>query len=610
MPPQNKKFNDLDALENVTLSRTATEQILTFTDQRWDAVQLETLNVIEQVMRNTIRESQLQEAKRNVPTLISFSLPQDQASLVAELVSQFVVPNSLPSDEQTSQRKQEARDTVIPVQRTFMAGETVVQRGQVITPLILEALQRYDLVQPPDTSMEMVAAGVLVALATAFASLYFYRRKLAPVTAPRNLAFLAITFLLFLYGARLIIPNHTIIPYLFPIPAFGLTIASLFSIEVGMVLSLILSILAAYGLPNSFDLTLFYLMSSMCGILVLGRGRRVASFFWAGLIVGLAGSAVIVSYRLFESVTDWFGIATLIGAAIFNGIASTSLALILQFLLSQLLGMTTALQLLEISRPDHPLLQHMMRNAPGSYQHSLQVANLAEQAAEAIGADALLVRVGAIYHDIGKSSNPLFFIENQIPGVGNPHNDLDPISSATIILNHVSDGIKLARKHRLPPRIQDFIREHHGTAITRYQYAKALEAVSGDTTKVNLDQFRYPGPRPRSRETALLMLADGCEARARAELPKTEEELREIVKKTVDFTAQEGQLDGTSLTLRDLSTITNSFVNTLRNTHHPRLRYPEIKKAPVTEEEKETEPSSKEPGSTKPASPATPQTSL
>ncbi len=603
-----QKLADLAALENVTLSQGVTEQILSFSDQRWDSVQLETLSVLEQVMRNSIRESQLNEAKRNVPTLVSFALPQDQASLVAELVSQFVIPNSLQSDEQTALRKQEARDNVEPAQRTFAAGETIVQRGQVITPLILEALQVYDLIQPQDNSNEIIAAAVLVALTALFASLYFFRRKQSPGYIPRNLASLSATFLMFLYTARLIVPNHTVIPYLFPIPAFGLTIASLFSLELGMVFSLILSILAAFGLPNSFDLTLFYILSSLCGILVLGRGRRVASFFWAGLAVGVAGSSVVLSYRLFDSVTDPFGIATLIGAAVFNGIASASLALILQFLLSQILGMTTALQLLEISRPDHPLLQYVMRNAPGTYQHSLQVANLAEQAAESIGADALLVRVGAIYHDVGKSSNPLFFIENQIPGVGNPHNDLDPISSATIILNHVSDGVKLARKHHLPPRIQDFIREHHGTAITRYQYAKALEAVDGDTGKVNLDQFRYPGPRPRSRETALLMLADGCEARARAELPKTEEELREIVKKTIDFTTQEGQLDDTSLTLRDLSVILDSFVNTLRNTHHPRLRYPEIKKAPVESQDAAAQTPAPEVGSANPAAPASSET--
>jgi cyclic-di-AMP phosphodiesterase PgpH len=236
---------------------------------------------------------------------------------------------------------------------------------------------------------------------------------------------MALTLLIFLFAARLTIPNRTILPYVFPLPAFGLTIASLFTAEIGLIFSLVLSILAAYGLPNSLDLTLFYILSSLCGILVLGRARRIANFIWAGIAIGVAGTAVVTAYRLPETTTDLFGIATLALAAVFNGFASASLALLLQFLFSQILGLTTSLQLLDISRPDHPLLQFIMRNAPGTYQHSLQVANLAEQAAEAIGADALLVRVGALYHDAGKATNPSFFIENQIPGQGNPHDELD-----------------------------------------------------------------------------------------------------------------------------------------------------------------------------------------
>jgi hypothetical protein len=207
----------------------------------------------------------------------------------------------------------------------------------------------------------------------------------------------------------------------------------------------------------------------------------------------------------------------------------------------------------------------------------LQVANLAEQAAEAIGADALLVRVGALYHDAGKAANPSYFIENQIPGKGNPHEALDPISSAKIIIHHVTDGDAIAHKHRLPHRLIEFINEHHGTTVTRYQFARALQAVNGDTSKIDEEIFRYPGPRPQSRETAILMLADGCEARARAELPKTEEELRGVVKKVIEYCQKEGQLDDTKLTMKDLNLIAESFVHTLQNAYHPRLQYPDIK---------------------------------
>ena len=311
--------------------------------------------------------------------------------------------------------------------------------------------------------------------------------------------------------------------------------------------------------------------------LVLGKGRRLASFFIAGIAVGIAGAAVVAAYRLSDQLTDWMGIATLLASALLNGLASASLALLLQYLFSQVLGVTTALQLLDLLRPDHPLLQHMLVNAPGSYQHSLQVANLAEQAAETIGADGTLVRVGAIYHDCGKSANPLFFMENQFSTRVNPHDDLDPFSSAATILRHVNDGVALARKYRLPGNVQDFIREHHGTMLARYQYARALELVDGDPTQVDDEKFRYPGPKPRSKETALLMLADGVEARARSEMPKNEEELRQTIKKVFDFLAKEEQLENTTLTFRDLSMVRESSSKTLLNIYHPRIQYPEIR---------------------------------
>jgi hypothetical protein len=268
-------------------------------------------------------------------------------------------------------------------------------------------------------------------------------------------------------------------------------------------------------------------------------------------------------------------LATLVGAALFNGLASAGLALLLQYLLAQFLSLPTALQLLEISRSDFPLLQVFLRKAPGTYQHSLHVANLAEQAAEKIGADALLTRVGATFHDIGKTvADPSFFIENQVSGSINTHGNLTPEMAAAAIIRHVRDGVSLAHKYRLPRRIDDFILEHHGTMLTRYQYSQALERVGGDAAKVDIEKFRYPGPRPRSRETALLMLADAAEARSRAENLEDNDKLREIVRSVIERCEREGQLDNTQLTLHDLNLITESFVTTLRGTYHPRIQYP------------------------------------
>jgi hypothetical protein len=240
------------------------------------------------------------------------------------------------------------------------------------------------------------------------------------------------------------------------------------------------------------------------------------------------------------------------------------------------LGLTTTIQLQELSRPDHPLLQFILRNAPGTYQHSLQIANLAEQAAEKIGANALLTRVGSLYHDAGKARQPIYFIENQVPGTVNPHNDLSPLESSQVIIRHVPDGLALAEKHRLPQRIRDFIAEHHGDLITQYQYGRAIEAANGDASKINKEEFRYPGPKPQSLETALVMMADGCEARTRAERPATREELQALVKDVIDQRLAAGQLDFTDLTMKDLATIQDSFVSTLRGIYHPRIKYPKI----------------------------------
>jgi putative nucleotidyltransferase with HDIG domain len=190
--------------------------------------------------------------------------------------------------------------------------------------------------------------------------------------------------------------------------------------------------------------------------------------------------------------------------------------------------------------------------------------------------DPLLIRAGALYHDVGKILNPVFFIENQPPGFINPHENLEPVDSARIIIQHVPDGLELARKYRLPRCIREFISEHHGTTLTRYQYYNAVKAVGGDESQVDAEKFRYPGPAPQSRDTALLMLADACEARIRAERPAEDESLRNVIKSVVSSRVSSGQLDKTRLSLQDVNEIVESFTATLRGVYHPRLNYPGI----------------------------------
>jgi putative nucleotidyltransferase with HDIG domain len=571
-----QKRSDLAALSDVRLNEDSIGRILALTPVRWDAIQQETLSVLEQVMRNAIRQDNLLSVQRGVASRVSLSFSEDEAGLIAELATAFVTPNSLYSEDLTAAARQAARDSVEPVVQEYKTGETIVPGGEIITPADMEALRELGMIQPGQRLETTLGAVAVVVVSMTFVAFYFSRRKrMAPVMNDgRYLSVIALVFLIFLFGARLVIPERTLLPYFYPLPAAALLLTALFGIETGLAVSIVLSVMAAYGLPNALELMPYYLFTSLTGLLLLGQARRFWAFLRAGLGMAAAGAVVIVAYRLPFVPTDWVGFLQLISAVLFIGVASASVALLLQFFIAQWLGLTTALQLLDTARPDSPLLQFFLRNSPGTYQHSLQVANLAEQAAERIGADTLLMRVGAQFHDVGKALNPGFFIENQHPGNINIHEDMPPENAAAIIIRHVKDGVVLARKYRLPPRLQDFMLEHHGTLVTRYQYNMALEAAGGDASRVDIEKFRYPGPRPRSRETGILMLADGVEARSRAEQPATEDEVRTLIRSVIDIAMKNEQLDDTLLTLRDLSVIAESFFTTLQGTFHPRIEYP------------------------------------
>lgn len=584
---QEQKTSDLAALEDIQLSRDTIIAILSLSPSRWTAASEEATSVLDQVMREPIRQDQLVSVDQSVPTLVSLSFPENQSAIISNLVQAFVVPNSLYDEQLTAAARQQARDSVPPVNRTFMTNETIIQGGKVITVTDYEALQQYGLAQPINRWQDIASALGLSLIATAIFGIY-YRRNPDLFTGNlgmRKLSLLIVLFLLFLLVARIFIPGHAVIPYVYPVMGFALTISALFSAELAIISVVPLAYLIPYGLPDAQILTVYYLLGSIFGVFILRRAQRLTAFFWSGAAIAISAAAVAIAYRIVQPTADWIGVATLALAAIINGIASASIGLIFHYYLAQFLGKTTHLQLIELSRPDHPLQQLLLRNAPGTYQHSLQLANLVEQAAETIGADAMLARVGALYHDIGKIINPYFFIENQPPGNVNPHNDLDPEASAATIIRHVSDGLDLARRYHLPRQLFDFIAQHHGTTITRYQYSRAIDLTAANKDPVDMEKFRYPGPRPSTREIALLMLADTCEARMRAERPKDEFELHELIKSVIKDKLELGELDNTQLTIQNLEEIIDSFTSTLRGVYHPRIQYPksesEIKTKPV-----------------------------
>lgn len=573
-----QKLSDMRSATDLVLTDEAYEAILDLTDEDWQAITSEANRVLELVLRDSIRNDQIGRTRSNLPAVIDFGFKSDQTQLITMIVSPLIVPTSLFSEEQTQQAREVARNSVEPITRQIIAGEVLVRRGQVIGNSDLESLNVFGLGEPENRSHLLITSGILVALCGLICVMFYQRRKRVEVlTETRTIILIAVFFLSFLGLARFLVFDRTVIPWLYPMAAFGLTIAIVLRLETGMLLSFLLAVLTVFGHPRDMELALFYIVPTFAGIFVIGRARRISSFLGAGAVVSLVGIAMVLIFRIGDSFTDWLGLASLIASAALNGLASGTLAILFEYIFSFALDVPTALQLMDISRPDHPLLQHVLQTMPGSYQHSLQVSNLAEQAAEAIGADRLLVRVGALYHDVGKSENPGFFIENQIRGNVDPHDDISPEVAAATIIKHVTDGVALARRYRLPSRVTDFIREHHGTLMTRYQYGKALSKAD-NPDEVDPALFRYPGPAPRSKETAILMLADGTEARSRAETARTDEELRDVINSVMNTCKDAGQFDNTDLTLKDLSTIRESFFQTLQRSYHPRIQYPETRR--------------------------------
>jgi len=342
-------------------------------------------------------------------------------------------------------------------------------------------------------------------------------------------------------------------------PQLAITVTVLFSMVVGFMAG------------SSLELAVYALVGGLIASLSLRRVEKLNAFFWAGVYVALANLAVIFAFRLPKQDYDTVQLLTLAGLSLVNGGLSASLTVAGFYLLGTMFDITTSLQLMELARPTHPLLRQLLLKAPGTYHHSILVSNLAEEAAGRVGADALLARVGAYYHDVGKIVRPYFFVDNQVAGV-NVHDRLDPQTSAQIIISHVNDGLDLAKKYRLPSKVCDFIPQHHGTSLATYFYRQALESEGG---KVNEEDFRYPGPKPQTKETAIVMLADSCEAAMRAERPDSLDGIEELMRKVIDSKMWNGQLDECDLTLRDLDEIRAAFVKILQGVFHPRIKYPE-----------------------------------
>src|SRR5690606_19757299 len=307
----------------------------------------------------------------------------------------------------------------------------------------------------------------------------------------------------------------------------------------------------------------------LAGVLSVRKVSDRSDLTRAGFVVGAVTFITMLALGLFRA--ERF-LVTYSFLGLVNGLISAIGTIGLFPYLESIFGITSSIRLLELSNPNQPLLRKLLMEAPGTYHHSMIVGNLAEAAAEAIGGDSLITRVGAQYHDIGKTKRPYFFIENQYGGE-NPHDKIAPSLSTLILTSHVKDGVDMAKQYRLPECVIDFIREHHGTTLARYFYHKAVENAKGEPCDEN--DFRYPGPKPQTRESAVVLLADSVEAAVRTLRQPTPGRIEGLVRKIVKDHLADGQLDESNLTLRDLDKIADAFVKVLTGIYHKRIDYPE-----------------------------------
>lgn len=571
MADETSKLRYLGAIRGLTIEPDIAEPLLFLNSSEYEAVRDDVIRIIGEVMRNEIQgeANSLNEARRLARTQISFNLTQAQERAVVGLVQQFIVPNSFFNAEATENNRTVAAAAVAPVEKQVTRGERILRVGEEVTAAHIEILEQLGLLRPVTSWTGIGSAFMLSLLASGLITLYWQRFHLSRYESARHLIILGLLVLVFVLGAKLSVPGRGLYAYLFPASALTMIVAVIYvDSRLAVFVSIMAAALIGYLAQQSLEFALYVTIGPLIAALTLHE-QRVNAFFRAGLTAAIGHSVVILIFRINQEPQS-AELLQLILFSLLNGVISASLTLAGLFLIGSVSGLTTFLLLQDLSRLDHPLLKELLRRAPGTYHHSLMVANLAEQAAEQIDGDSGLVRVGAFYHDIGKMQRPPFFIENQ-EGV-NPHQTLDPFSSARIILNHVPDGLELARKHHLPNRIQDFIAEHHGNRVVLVFYKKAVELYG--EAKVDDGRFRYKGPRPRSRETGIVLLADSVEASSSALRPNTDEGIEKLVNKIVDDHIQDGQLDDSGLTVGDIKLIKESFAETLKGRFHVRVVYP------------------------------------
>jgi putative nucleotidyltransferase with HDIG domain len=576
-------------IQGANLNANQRKLILDFTSEEWNRTVDEANRLLSQVLEEPFTANERETRQASVRNRVQNGLLATQGEVAAALAQPLVIETQIKNEAETEKAKEKARAGVEPQIQTYAKGQVIVREGDAIDQVKYEALAAAGLLSYRLNRLDLAAVALVAVLAAGVLGLYLHVSQPQAVASLRRLIASAGLIAGLVLAAKLYLPlvlpdtGRHFLAYVLPVAAVPLLLAALFEAPFALITAAVCAMLATFTALYIPDVTgvvsltgnqplqmcAAYLFGGLAGVLVIHRAERLNRFFLAGVAVTVATFLGLLAFWLLDGSRERIDLAWMAAASVMAGGFSAVLTVGAFALLATVFGVTTRLQLMELAQLNAPLLRRLQDEAPGTFHHSIIVGNLAERAADLIGADSLLVRVGSYYHDIGKMARPGFFIENQLSGL-NPHDGLDPATSAGILQEHVGHGLELARRHHLPERVRDFIPEHHGTRLVAYFYRLAAQ----DDPEVDPAGFSYSGPRPRSRETAVVMLADSTEAMVRAAKDRSQERIDAMVESVIAERLAEGQFDDCDLTLRDLRVIAQSFKQSLRAIYHPRVEYP------------------------------------
>lgn len=504
------------------------------------------------------------------------NVTRGQMTIITVLLNQVIVPNLVIDEYATDLARKNAQNSVKPYEVTFQKGDKILFEGEPVTQLKRDALLKagYNIFEIGYKGF--LGIFVLVVLG-ALAFLRYMKTFEKKYMESNHMMIAAVLSLFFALTAVLIPPGFS--PYILPFPAFIIILAIFTNPRIAFVVSSILLAVLSIAMGYNIQFINAFILINLISMVAIARVKfsRRFDLIRTGIEIAIASLILVITiYSLEKCLTDVDNLLV-INDSIFvflNGILSGVIALGLLPLLESAFKIITPYGLAELADHNQPLLKRLQFEAPGTYHHSLMVSNLCEAAAEAIGANPILARVGAFYHDIGKLKRPLFFVENQSYfGIENPHTKLNPRLSKMVITAHPKDGFELAKEYGLPPIIYSFILQHHGEGLASYFYTQAIAEEGAENVKE--DQFRYTGPKPNMKETAILMIADAVESAVRSLKTPSNEEIEQIIDKIIIERLNDGQLSESLLTLKDIKTIAATFNRILRGMQHNRIRYHE-----------------------------------